>query len=134
MYSKNVALIIALSSLVFSTGAYAPTNDGYSRPTKPKQNVNVNIQSDTHHGYQSEVRYSGPQNDDGSIMTDEQIQNEAIDLIKNHYRKYNINITVSQGNVTLRGFVENDEAKQNIGRDIANIQGVKNVNNSINVK
>lgn len=136
MLRRNAALFI--SSLLFANVIFAATNGSSTTPSQGKHDgktdIELNIQGDTHHVYQGEIKSSGPQMDDSSLSSDRRIQTEALDLIKNKFRKYNINITVSEGTVVLKGYIESDEIKQNIERDVRKIPDVKNVNNLLNVK
>lgn len=54
-------------------------------------------------------------------------------LIQSSYRKYNINIHLQGDVVTLVGVVESDSDKRNIEKDILKINGVKKVENKLQV-
>lgn len=134
MLRRNIAFFVSFSSLLFGTAIYADSNNSSVTPSPAQPDIKVNIRGDTHHVYQGEVKSSGSQMDEEAIMSDRRIQDKIQNLIENNFRKYNINITVSQGNVVLKGYVENEETKQNIEQDVLKIQGVKKVNNLLTIK
>lgn len=66
--------------------------------------------------------------------TTKSILNAVAEKIKSKYKKFNINITVENGTVTLAGYVGDEETKQNIERDVSKIRDVKNVKNNLKVQ
>lgn len=107
---KQIALLIVLSASAFA-------------------DIGVNVQSQTYQNYAQPADQSY-----GYMADDKRIQSEVQNLIKNKTKQYNINIMVRQGNVTLSGYVENNDDKQNLEREIRKIKGVKEVKNLLNIK
>lgn len=53
--------------------------------------------------------------------------------IKSSYKEYNINIHLREGVVTLQGVVRSDNDKMNIENEVLKIEGIKKVNNQLQV-
>lgn len=124
---KKITMILFLTVASF---VHASTNDSSKTQTKP--DIKVDIQGDTRHGAQSEVRTSRKIDED-TFNSDGRIQAEIVDLIQNKFRRYNVNIRVSQGNVLLKGHVQSDKEKGEIESEVRKIKGVKNVDNRLDV-
>lgn len=122
-------LMVSLSSLLLAASSHASDT-----PTQGKPDIRVNIQGDTHQDYKGETNSSGVQANDVSANSDRQILEQVKSLIGSTYGKYNINISVSEGIVILRGVVDNDTNMTHIEKDIRNIKGVKDVQNQLHVE
>lgn len=81
---------------------------------------------------QTDVQTSEPMTAD-NIMADRNLQGNIKGLIEKKFKRYNINISVYGGNVILRGYVDNDATKQDIEQEVKKMQGVKSVNNMLNI-
>ncbi len=130
MLNKEKTILFLFLTLGFVTIAQAAVK----APAQSLSNIKVDIQSDTRRSYQSLVNASELEVDGNSIASDRRIQADIVNLIENKYRKYNINIEVSEGNVVLKGFLQNDEVKQDIENDVKSIHGVKSIDNLLKIQ
>lgn len=113
MFCKNAA-IITLTTMLIAPTAYAGLLDNSNTQTKPNQNL-------------TKTQANDPKSN-GNILTS--VQN----MIEKKFNQHNVNVKVHQGTVVLRGYVDNDQMKQNIEGEVRKIQGVKNVTNLLNIK
>ena len=56
------------------------------------------------------------------------------DALQASHRKFMINIRISEGIVTLKGFVNSQQDKQDVENIVANVPGVKKVDSQLEVR
>lgn len=78
-------------------------------------------------------QYNGNESNNDLKNNSDQLMEEIQRVIKNSYKTFNINIGISDGIVTLSGLVGSEEDKKNIESDVSRFQGVKKVENKLEV-
>lgn len=126
MFNRNAILSITWLFLVTASTAYCGIFS--TTPSKSKSDLNINFQND------SRSTMSNSQSSSGSLKGDRQMEDQIKDLIENKFSKYNINVRAYQGNVTLKGNVQDEATRQNIVNAVSKISGVKTVNNSLTIQ
>ena len=122
---RKSLLAVASCTLVTSSALYANYENNTNRSTQMNDN-RAHI-------------HSAPQNpnmdhsQDTGNMSMHQTITELQNAIKSSYKNYNINIHVSDGDVTLRGIVNSEEDKKGIEDKVRSVHGVKNINNQLHV-
>lgn len=66
-------------------------------------------------------------------LTNEQVLNNVQELLKSAYSKYNIQVHIYDGVVTLVGRVGSEEDKYSIEKHVSKMSGVKRVYNHLHV-
>jgi osmotically-inducible protein OsmY len=88
----------------------------------------------TDYYHHEELPSAQPKSVDQMVKTDKKIHQEVSTLLHDFFPQEKIRVSVSQGLVTLKGSVENQDIKDEVEYRIRNIEGVKNVNNFLNKK
>lgn len=119
--------MLTLSSLfiVFEVGA--SINNGLHPLYLGTSTFQLNV-------YDEPDPYADPRSVEDRQSADKRIKAEIVDLIRDVYRKSSVRVTVFQGIVILKGRVDNKNTKEALESDVRKVQGVKNVNNFIEVK
>ena len=66
--------------------------------------------------------------------SNERILSHIQDELKGNYRNYSINLRIYDGTVTLTGIVDSERDRQDILRRVRYINGVKRVNNQLELR
>lgn len=124
---KNASSVFLISSLCVSCMLTSAQNYQYGN----SNNMQVKVSKSTP---SSMSQYSSTAVESSYDSSNEfQTLNEVQTAIKNAYKNYNINISIMDGVITLTGMVKSENDKQNIEKTIENINGVKGVNNRLEV-
>lgn len=99
-------------------------------------------QGQSSQGYMQDQRYDRSQDQgyDRNLpplsQSDRDLLNRIRQVIESNRdsRFSNINIRISNGNVIITGFIESDEARQNIKNRIRNIEGVRNIEDRLEIR
>lgn len=116
-----------------------------ARDVQGVHNVNDQLQvttqtsfNDTTYSNQTAVAGDSTSNstDTTTTVTDEDLQKQIDDSLKNNYVKKNFDtviVTVSDGVVTLTGIVDTDKDRQDIRERLQKIKGIANINDRLQI-
>lgn len=119
-----IGCLLIFSALTAATYYYY---NGREIQMNPSQNLQITIHPEDQQNRESQMHR------EVKDVPIEQLRSEIISLLQRSYRNYNINVKIVDGTVTLIGVVNSSRDKSDIENAVLNIEGVRKVNNKLQV-
>lgn len=116
-----------VSISVFILCIIATALSGADQNSNGAPDVRFNVQSSTQTPMMSEK-------ENGGTAEDRRVLNEILYLLRGSYSRYNLNVHIDDGVVTITGTVRSTDDLLDIQNAVQRIKGVKGVNNQLHVE